>query len=1355
MPQVIYNNRITKTSSAITNVATTIPVQSAAGFPDPGTDYYFATLAYVEPSSGKETDWEIVKVTSVTANDITVERAQEGTTARAWDAFTPFEVRITAGTLTMPDATQTVTNKTIQSSTIDGTPIGGSTASTASFTDLTATGTVSLPATNVTIGNVDSTEISYLNGVSSAIQTQIDTKYEAGDSPTFADIIADTLQFTGGTGTQGTLSWNADEETVDLIQDGAVLQLGQEVHYHVRNGTGQTIANGTPVMATGTLGASGRIVVAPMDGTDFNNEKFYLGVATEDITAGTDGKVTYFGKVRGVNLSAYTDGDVLWLSTDNAGEFTIVEPDVGIKLAVAYVIHAAVNGTMFVRFSTSVGLHDLHDVWVNAVGDKEILQYDGVNERWENKTLSEAGIAPSNISLDGVTDNGNSTTNGITVGSATITGDLTVDTNTFVVDSTNNYVGIGTSSPAKDLDVDGEFRVRNKFADYLNISSTGVLTGSSDSWTMTGSSTTTNPTFTVSSIHSTNKAPKVVVDGLSEGTLGNSSGAAGGTYVSDSQGGAILLGRDNSISMYRAGGSPVVPDFKLDASGNTAITGDLTVDTDTLHVDSTNNWVGIGTNNPSATLDVNGKFTVNGASSGAIEFDINGRLRSSLGGSFLLDSTKQGDATLPTYTFRGDGDTGWWWPGANTMAWSTGGTERMRIDSSGNVGIGNTNPAYSLHVGDGTDGFESLVLQSSSTGRSQIFMGDSANVDAMRITYWNNGDYLTFGHDAAIEMMLDSSGNVGIGTSSPNWITSGTQSNQGVLSLGTADTTVVTGDVIGALSFVTADPSYTSTYADGVGAQISAVAETGVGGAYGLSFTTGTTTATNRVERMRIDSSGNVGIGTTNPIYPLQIGDGNDSLEVLSLRTTSAGVGYIFFGDPANVDAFRLGYSNSSDTFTMGHDTNIEVAVDSSGNVGIGTSNPTEALTVNGVGYFFNAAAEVRLAPDNAIGLDFGAAYSAIPAAQNHGYVATASSSAGGANGDLLIAPRTSAAASVRFITGTTPTERMRIDASGNVGIGTSSPVTALHVNDGVNVNAGLRASETLAGGAALVGFNDTGSLTIPIEIRGTEVSLRGGSAEGLRVTTSGNVGIGTSAPNAKLQVSPSSSSGDQGEVAIYLGNENTSGRTAAFIKNTTAPRELTIRASNSAADPEPIIFEIDSSTEAMRIDDSGGLTVGNSTQIAFNENTDTGTTIIGNGALTTFRDSASANLYVGKIGALDGDVLEFRRNGLDVGSISVISGATSYNTSSDVRLKENIQDADSSGSVIDAIKVRQYDWKADGTHDDYGFVAQELYEVYPKAVSKGETEEDTWGVDYSKLVPLLVKEIQELKAELAALKGA
>ncbi len=110
--------------------------------------------------------------------------------------------------------------------------------------------------------------------------------------------------------------------------------------------------------------------------------------------------------------------------------------------------------------------------------------------------------------------------------------------------------------------------------------------------------------------------------------------------------------------------------------------------------------------------------------------------------------------------------------------------------------------------------------------------------------------------------------------------------------------------------------------------------------------------------------------------------------------------------------------------------------------------------------------------------------------------------------------------------------------------------------------------------------------------------------------------------------------------------------------------------------------------------------------------------------------------------------------SGTTIGYIGNVSdSSTLYSTSSDERLKENITNADDSGSKIDAIQVRQFDWKVNGLHQDYGMVAQELQSVAPEAVAAPEDPNDMMGVDYSKLVPMLIKEVQSLRARVAQLE--
>ena len=139
------------------------------------------------------------------------------------------------------------------------------------------------------------------------------------------------------------------------------------------------------------------------------------------------------------------------------------------------------------------------------------------------------------------------------------------------------------------------------------------------------------------------------------------------------------------------------------------------------------------------------------------------------------------------------------------------------------------------------------------------------------------------------------------------------------------------------------------------------------------------------------------------------------------------------------------------------------------------------------------------------------------------------------------------------------------------------------------------------------------------------------------------------------------------------------------------------------------------------------------------------------------FETTQSSGRTILQLGTTSGSALRlanFYNNSGNVGNITVSGSATAFNTSSDARLKENIVDSPSASSDIDAIQVRSFDWKFDGANQKYGMIAQELLEVAPEAVFEGEKEEDMMSIDYSKLVPMLVKEIQSLRTRITALES-
>ncbi|MFZ9326482.1 MAG: hypothetical protein ACO24H_03345 [Polynucleobacter sp.] len=208
---------------------------------------------------------------------------------------------------------------------------------------------------------------------------------EWADELTLDRISFDTLA--GESVSEGQLAWNADEQTLDLGRGGgATLQLGSTSPL-VRNSTASTIPNGTAVMFAGTLGNSGRLLVAPMVADGTYPGYVFLGITTQAIAAGADGFVTTFGKVRQVNTSAFTEGAILWCDPAVPGGLTETEPQApNLKLPVAAVISSKNNGILMVRSDTGRRLQDLHDVEANgATEDGDLLTYVAANERWEAK----------------------------------------------------------------------------------------------------------------------------------------------------------------------------------------------------------------------------------------------------------------------------------------------------------------------------------------------------------------------------------------------------------------------------------------------------------------------------------------------------------------------------------------------------------------------------------------------------------------------------------------------------------------------------------------------------------------------------------------------------------------------------------------------------------------------------------------------------------------------------------------------------------------------------------------------------------------------------------------------------------
>ena len=242
----------------------------------------------------------------------------------------------------------------------------------------------------------------------------------------------DTIDSAIPNGNPGHLLWNTDEATLDLgLENGSVLQIGQETVFHTVNQSGSTIPNGTLVMAVGAIGASGKISIAPAVTDGSVAPRFMLGIATHDIPNGETGYITTFGKVRNLDTSAYSEGSVLYNNPAVAGGLTDSAPSApNLDFPVAFVLNShANNGTIVVRFEKGFWLKELHDVSAVSPSDNQVLAWDSDANYWNSKTLQ--------FTLQQVTDAGNTTSNSIFAP-------------TYILDSANSISKITTGVSSVD-----------------------------------------------------------------------------------------------------------------------------------------------------------------------------------------------------------------------------------------------------------------------------------------------------------------------------------------------------------------------------------------------------------------------------------------------------------------------------------------------------------------------------------------------------------------------------------------------------------------------------------------------------------------------------------------------------------------------------------------------------------------------------------------------------------------------------------------------------------------------------------------------------------------------------------------
>ena len=196
------------------------------------------------------------------------------------------------------------------------------------------------------------------------------------DDVTFNSITTTSVAF----GTDATMSWNSVDGTVDIAYGDATLQVGQEQHYYGK--ATEAISNGDVVMFAGVQGDHILFAKADVTAPGFISE-WVIGVATEDMLLNDFGYVTSFGKVRGIDTTGYTAGDLLWLDPATPGGLITSEPSGNVDhVLIAAATNSTVNGTIFVRVTVTHTFDELPGFDTSAKTNGSIIVWNGTN--WES-----------------------------------------------------------------------------------------------------------------------------------------------------------------------------------------------------------------------------------------------------------------------------------------------------------------------------------------------------------------------------------------------------------------------------------------------------------------------------------------------------------------------------------------------------------------------------------------------------------------------------------------------------------------------------------------------------------------------------------------------------------------------------------------------------------------------------------------------------------------------------------------------------------------------------------------------------------------------------------------------------------
>jgi len=818
----------------------------------------------------------------------------------------------------------------------------------------------------------------------------------------------------------------------------------------------------------------------------------------------------------------------------------------------------------------------------------------------------------------------------------------------FAVKSSGN-VGIGTNSPASKLHVVGDARIEGNLTINGTVTQIDTDTLTTEQWLVTNDGTgpavvinqkgsqpvidiqddgtsvmyiedggnvgigTTSP-GTRLHVSKTDLSNELVAVRVQNDTNYSEFGTQSG-YARILSGGYLLYAGSSNSTYFYNGGNVVMttnylgnvgigdttPSYRLDVSGDARVTSHLYSNASMrapifYDIDDTNYYVnpagatsailagnvGIGTNSPYGKLDVIGD-----SSSHVARFS-NLTTTGYAPGSILLEAGQSDSRGQGVYHYNPVADESWFtgvpyavgsrkWIVANKLdsVWNPDVAQlsyaMMTIDSdTGNVGIGTTSPTATLDVAG-----EIAIRGGESADDARMYFRASDNSNRFTIETDLDGttsnDLLTFRAANADDILvLKGNGNVGIGTSSPNAI----------------------------LAIKSGSNSDLEFFSEASGTALQSYNRTSSAWGY-LRFLAG------GGEQMRIHTNGNVGIGTTSPAAKLHVhettagiggvlvgnaSNSNSAYSAVTLKSDYPHSYYpgLFLNSSTNtayagVDQLML-YQFHSKPIALVTNNTVRLTVTGSGDVGIGTTSPVEKLSVNGNinSNKVLAGTTANLAYSEGTGGTNGQIY-LNPLRGNRTLSITTQQSAAGddIDGTTISTFYTNTGNPVDLLFKNGSTNTMILKSTGNVGIGTTSPTAALHVQ------------KSISGGFAGTVYNTQSTGGFGLSVRGgnssSEDALRVQNVGGsylLNVKGDGNVGIGTTAPSVQLDIE------DSGNVIVDL-------------NTTTANANTTVRFQESGTVKATMGYE---GTSDVVLIANGGFTAGNGINIDASNNVGIGT---------------------------------------------------------------------------------------------------------------------------------------------------